>query len=734
MAADLSLPGCTSTPLASYLKALAVLRLVAEVGAEGGGDPDATGFWCNDIFVLRTRLTEDELQRFLLERYRPTPLVAPWNGGSGFYPKDNADGISAVEKSTADRFTHYRQAISAARQIVVDFGLKESPKQEQKAAFLHSLRNTAPEALLRWMDAAVILSGDDPRYPPLLGTGGNDGRLDFTNNFMQRLAELIDVSSGTPKDGSEERLNCALFGRPATAMADRAIGQFSPGMAGGPNSTAGFEGDARINSWDFVLMLEGAVLFGASAARKLESGDPAVLAAPFTVRSRAGMAGSASADDDDDARGEIWMPLWTAPFSIDELHSLLSEGRTALNGKPTRDGLDFARAVAQLGVDRGIGSFQRYGFLMRSGKAFLATPLNRVKVQRNPDADLISELEHRNWLASVQRHARDDNAPNAFRSAARQLDTALFALTQQSSRVALQNVLRQVGRIEAALSLSLKSQEAVRSPVPRLSPAWATKAGGEHADDSSEFRIAMALAGLRIEDKGRSVLNARVHLARVSEPLNKEGDRKWEPTSALTTWGTGPLTGNFAALLHRRRLEAAKRGAEGEMLASSTGATCDDVVQFLAKTTDDARIAELLAGLACTDLGCMDALGGSREPVLPPAFALLKIFFTSDLLLHQLKLDWLPEERSVRLPAEIPARLAANDVQAAVKLAWQRLHTFGVKLPGREPPRIVGANGDGPRWLAALCIPLTRDETRRLLKPLKLEAKDQSEPTAESTA
>ena len=82
---EIPLPGCTPTPLASYLKALAVLRLVAEAAAEDGGDPDATGFWRDDVFVLRTRLTREQLCDFFLERYRPTPLIAPWNGGSGFY-------------------------------------------------------------------------------------------------------------------------------------------------------------------------------------------------------------------------------------------------------------------------------------------------------------------------------------------------------------------------------------------------------------------------------------------------------------------------------------------------------------------------------------------------------------------------------------------------------------------------------------------------------------------------
>ena len=42
---DIALLGCNPTPLASYLKALAVLRLVAEAPPDEGGDPQAMGFW-----------------------------------------------------------------------------------------------------------------------------------------------------------------------------------------------------------------------------------------------------------------------------------------------------------------------------------------------------------------------------------------------------------------------------------------------------------------------------------------------------------------------------------------------------------------------------------------------------------------------------------------------------------------------------------------------------------------
>lgn len=721
--------GCAPTPLASYLKALAVLRLVAEAGVEGGGDPDATGFWHNDSFVLRTRLTDDELRNFFLEHYQPTPLVAPWGARSGFYAggseKAAREALATILCSENGQLAPFRAVIKAVQDLLLAHGFDEKASDDKKLELLNLCRSSLPEAVLPWLDACYVLTPDGRKFPPLLGTGGNEGSGSYVSGFAQQVIACI---AKREHDGA---LSASLFGHHQHSVAsDQMPGHFYPGAGGGPNASSGFSGPIQLNPWDYILVLEGTVLFAASAARRLESADPAVMVAPFTVRSRAGTTGSASAADDGDARGEIWMPLWSTPFGIHELRCLLTEGRAALNGKSARDGLDFARAVAQLGVDRGIKSFQRYGFLMRSGKAFLATPMNRVNVQRNVDADLINDLERRNWLAAVQRYARDENAPNAFRSAARQLDSALFALTQHSSRAALQNVLRHVGRIEAALSLSLKSQEAVRTPAPRLSQAWAVKAGGERASDSSEFRIAIALAGLRIVDgNGHSHLHARSHLAKISEPLNAEGDRKWEPTSSLAVWGAGPLTRNLGALLHRRRLEAARNNAEGETLASTTGATCDDIADFLAGATDDTRIAELFAGLTCVDLRRIDAPRGSREPFLPLAFALLKIFFTSEKLLHQLKLDWLPEDRLIRLPDEMPARLAANDVETAVKLAWQRLRGFGAKLPGRDPPRVIGV--DGPRWLAALCIPLTREETRLLIQSLRLEAKDQHETISE---
>ena len=80
---SLPLPGCSPIPLAHYLKALGVLRLISE--NEQHGDPQTAGCWERDAFVLHSKFDREGLIQFFLQHYSPTPILAPWNGGSGFY-------------------------------------------------------------------------------------------------------------------------------------------------------------------------------------------------------------------------------------------------------------------------------------------------------------------------------------------------------------------------------------------------------------------------------------------------------------------------------------------------------------------------------------------------------------------------------------------------------------------------------------------------------------------------
>lgn len=723
MTQDHALGGCTPVPLASYLKALGVLRLVARQK-----DPEARGFWRkDDVFVLRTVLSKQDLVDFFLHRYVPTPLLAPWNGGSGFYPKDNKKPVDSIQRSTHPRFEDYRQAIGTAQNVLARLGLQKKPEEGEKVRLLQALRNVATDPLLEWMDAAVIIAGGGETFPPLLGTGGNDGRLEFTINFMQRLHDVLDVATGNPKPGAGGLLEAALFAHPSPVLSEGAIGQFAPGSAGGPNATSGdFEAESRLNPWDFVLMLEGVVLFAASAVRRLETSNGAMLSAPFTVQSRLDTEASAAVSDDrrGETRGEVWLPLWGAPLGCTELSALFAEGRATVGARPVRDGLDFARAVARLGVDRGLDAFQRYAFVKRFGRSYLATPFARIPVRRRREADLLDELDKGGWLGSVQSRAIDGEAPQTFRAAVARLDATLFALLRRPGRERLQDVLGQLGRLDTLCALSVRKGEERESrtkssegtgrsscgPVPWLSFAWA--AGAD--DASSEFRIALALAGLatrvKREDGSTVVLGFRHHLVPLRTETSPRSRPRWDPGSPLPCWGSGSLERNLRGMLERRRLEALRGGGEGSVLRSRAGASLTDVVSFLEGTCDERKITVLAAGLACVDVSASFQNVAPPSVLPPPVYVFLKPFFVPEADLREY--GFLPPDRGLGLPAALIARLAAGDVDAALALAWSRLRASEIPLPGREPPRATGFAG--PRLLAALTIPLDPPSTRRL--------------------
>lgn len=702
------LAGCTPVPLAAYLKALGVLRVVAEQA-----DDSARGYWQEDRFVLDSRLDREALERFLLDRYRPTPVLAPWNGGSGFHPGDNTSGIEPIRKGNAARLAAIRRAIATAETVLDALGQKEKPQQEEaKTALLAALRAEYPEDALDWLDAAVLLAEDKPRYPPLLGTGGNDGRLDFTNNFLQRLMDVIDPDNGAPTETSAAWLEETLFGEATPSLRPVSVGQFAPGDAGGPNQTAGFETKALVNPWDFVLMLEGALLFAAAATRRLEGAGGGALSYPFTVRVAASGSGATALADEGSARAEIWVPLWHRPAGLGELRALLSEGRVSLNRRPARDGLDFARAVSRLAVDRGIAAFQRYAFLMRSGKAYFATPLNRIPARRNRAADLIDQLETREWLLRFRRFARSPHAPHRIASLARRLEDGLFALAtaRQGTDARIEGLLVVLGEIELHFARSPRAREQC-PPIPWLGKEWLTAVTRQEV--SGEVEIAAALASLREPESSQAghrdaaALPMRAHLAGVDTTRHP----RWEQTdSHLTAWIPGRLQESLAAVLQRRLLEAKRRELPDKPLQAARAAPLAAIAAWLEERLDERRIAALAPGLMLLHIPRSFPAPAKREAPLPAAYRLLKPLFCTDAQL--LRVGLLTPGQRLPLSAEIVRRLASDRVPEAMTHAERRLRAAGVRL--RLPYLGAGAT-DGRRLLGALIVPVPDHALRDLL-------------------
>jgi CRISPR-associated protein Csx17 len=704
------LPGCTPEPLMSYLKALGVFRLVAEQA-----DPDARLSWAGGVAQLHTRFDRGSLSSFFLQQYRPTPIIAPWNGGSGFYG-GGAEPLNAIAESPVERFSSYRDTIVRVRRFVPG----SKPKDEQKDALLVRCRAEVADDIVPWLDVCFVLSEDGPGFFPLLGTGGNDGRLDFTNNFMQRLAEVIPLAAGDePSASSKEWLSAALFADTLVELGKSAIGQFNPGGIGGANGTQGkFEASSRVNPWDYVLMIEGALLFAGSVARRLGVNTTGRAVFPFSVDSVAVGYGSAAANEEtsDGSRAELWLPLWLVPATFPEVKQLFAEGRAQLGRRQARNAVEFALAVNLLGISRGVTSFTRYGFLKRNGLAYLAAPLGRIEVTPRPRARLLEDPPLSQWVDRLRSACRDkDKTPARYQSALRQIDRAMFEFANRSEHgndaKYLTEVLAALGQAERTLAGGLDFCKDKRlRPLQGLNPQWLDQANGS----TPEFRLAASLAGIQASGE---VGPLRVFL----EEVEVTKFVNWSPGSTSAVWTRRPLSANLAAVFRRRQMEAFAGGQLGVPLYSPRPPSLTAINAFLSERTDDDKLADLTLALSALDWsGVGFQLPEDQADSIPTEFAVPRLLVAPGII-EAKRSRWCyrqpgeKEEFNVRPDPNVFHILSsgrADAVPQSMHRAAQRLKSFGLLVTGyRNRYRIgkpLGIESEiaAERLLAALLFPL----------------------------
>lgn len=730
---EVALPGCTPEPLMAYLKALGILRLVSEQK-----DQQVRGWWKNDVFWIRSpvlfkdAVTEeakrDALVRFLLEEYQPTPIVAPWAGGSGFFKKDNKKAVEELSKSRVPRTDLYAKTIQLVSRIIKEENVGDKPKDDDKVRLIRRYRRELHNEVVGWMDAAMVLGQDGQDFSPLLGTGGNDGRLDFTQNFMQRIVSLGLHKSSPIDNKSHELLNQALF--LALATLDKAsVGQFAPGRAGGPNATQGMEGDSTDNAWEFILMMEGTLLLAGAAARRFGDVNNSRSSFPFTVRSVASGFDSAAEKDEAESRGEVWLPLWARPTSSGELRQLFGEGRAEVSGRPARDGTDFARAVAGLGVDRGIVRFNRIGFLKRSGKAFLASRLGQFEVVGRSEVDLLREIDR--WLGDFRwkcARGRDkEKAPKRILSTLTGIDSAILEYCKYGGQRLFQEIVIALGQAERELAVTQgQFKRKTVKPIPLFSSAWIHAAD----DRSAEFAVARALVSMHDQEGKIGPLRSNL------EPVDwKKRCRTWAEKDRAVVWNTENLVDNLANVLHRRMIDGQRVGCEHLPLASSFIVPLDTVAAFLDGDLDEQRIEDLIWGLMLIEHRGVQAIGGYKPPdaSMSRTYALLKLLFLSRSIVADRatgKLCWRLARNgevgiAIRPEPRILSLLQAGRVGEACRIATQRLRISGL-IP--MPERLPGGKTRDNTWseyadnhrvaqrlAAALLIPVGSQSVNRLV-------------------
>lgn len=798
------LSGCAPAPLALYLKALGILRIVAEQA-----DPDARGWWQDEQFCLLTKLSREELEAFFLESYSPTPFLSPWNKGCGFF-KENDPGLVPLEKSTAPRFATFRKGIVASRELLDAVSkadaairaikartktnksfqteeqrkvlreswawrttvstLKDAIKKEgltdedveqcesalatvealvsdadkpptkaqadrlkqdegykqisrvadktfkiRKASLIPDCRREWRGQHAEWMAAGVVLDEHgDPKYPSLLGTGGNDGNMDFTNNAMQRLGELFDLTSadGAAFDATADLLRNCLWSETSSNLSTNAIGQFLPASGGGANSSTGADGAPMINPWDFVLMMEGSILFSARATRRLDPTAGTKASAPFVVHSHA--AGHASPGNEKDTRGEQWMPIWTGPATYKDVQALLGDARMQLGRQTVNRPVDAARAVSRLGVARGIDSFVRYGFLERNGQSILAVPLGRIRVKENPRSHLIDDLA--GWMNKLQRLARDSHAPARLLHAERRLADAVFAaLTHDQSTERWQAILEAAVDIE---SIQAGGTAISAEPIPKLKPGWVDAIH----DGSPEVRLALSLAGAAAGFTSRyHAIDPIRHHWLPLEPrwANRfqVKDKRLVKDSRVVASGRDPVS-DCAAIVERRLIDAQQGSQRRLPLKSAIGcqARLTDLAELIDGHVDLGRVVKLARALMALDWPEWRRCYRTVLPPSPPENLFENHPDEAWLALRLSCLPW-PIAEGLDIPVEsgIVRRLIAGDGASAARMAAQRLGASGLRVP------YSGAIADAETsrlWAAALVFPISQSSARRAVQIL----------------
>lgn len=727
----LSLAGLRADPVQSYLAALGVARGLGEQA-----DPKAALAYHPSGFRLHTTLTFDEVVGFFTERWEPTPVVAPWNKGSGLRPDGKAPAakraLGRLQGSSDPRLDPFRAAVATATDVVASFP-EGSKLEKQKSEVLRRCRARLPDRALDWFDASVVLLGDDPVYPRLLGTGGNLGRMDLTANLYERLDDVIGLGEPADRSRSIGWLRDLLAGTSSTPRpSGKSPGQYQPGAVGGVNSVSDDRDKTSVNPWGYILALEGALLFASLPARRLGavSGRAAV---PFTVS--CDPAGSAGLAVDEERFAELWLPLWRRPATLGQLRRLFGEGRLAWGRATATSTVDAARAISSFGTERGIEAFQRFAIVERHGQSPLIVPVERYRTAttRRPALESTRALDR--W---VERLRRAPHTPSGVASVLRQYDTALLRLAA-GERGAVLVTLTSLADLDAMVgrNQSLRSEF---PPLPWLDPStWLPDLIAD-LGGCVEFELAVAAASAWDDDVPaglqhqpgtwpRSVSVALRGLDNTS--LASQRAPVWSDRTGASA-PPGRLVGRLAEIHVRhatglnprdpisdsaRTVEAGPRGAATTFAYgrwTSPGALRTLVSEQLDELLFDrlVRCVSLLDPRG--DWSVATARGTAGEPPVDQGWLALRWLLPSqgrDTLT-------IPGHGQLQLRPSLdwPALLRRGRVDRVLADAHRRFRAAG--LPVVDPPEPPVGSTIGDRLAAALLLPISGTAAAALLQHL----------------
>ncbi|MYC26371.1 MAG: type I-U CRISPR-associated protein Csx17 [Gammaproteobacteria bacterium] len=679
------LNGCLMTPMISYLKALGLLKILSEK------DPDAVACWEDDIFVIHTEMSREGIVEFILKEYRPTPIISPWS-----YNKFIKTSKLIKELPDEQRFNPYRTTAKQMEDVFTKFsnllGIKEIKKpnvEKNKSLLLKICRNDLPDEIIPWLDTICVITATKPKFAPVLGSGGNDGNFDIAENFLKKIHKVLDQEEEIAKKWIES----AMYGEIVPLLKGTTIGH-NPEGVGGPNSGEGFKGLPLSNPWDYILAIEGTMLFAGSVSKHL-SVNIGYAAFPFTAEtSNAGYVTASNEEKGTDSRGEIWLPIWKNPATYKEIRHIFNEGRIQIGRRQAKTGTDFARAVITLGTERGIEKFQRFCILKRKGLDYLAVNAGTIPVtDKESTAMLLNEIDA--WYRPIIQKSGDKSSPKSLQLV-RNLDESIMSFsTAREKRKSMLQILVNVAKLEQYMV-----NQKDGTPLQSLSEQWLA----ECDDNTPEFRLAASVAS--IQGIRKNLENIEVKNGRIVQKLG----------SVRCVWNPNETTiSNMNNVLQRRALDGKMELLDRVPISGLIPVQLGDVFEFLHGFLDMQKLGDLIPALSLIRVtkDVKYSWKNTRDKAellqLPEAYCTLKLV--------------CPPDKDEKIPYDISVinHLAARRINDAYLAASRTLQSHGL-----QPLRYSKKSGNAKkttmsdnvkeRLMPSLLFTLSCDVRKKILR------------------
>ncbi len=691
----LAIPGLPPDSLGNYLASLGLLRLLARKWLR------VRAGWHDGTFhVVGGPETMDELLNALCD----IAANRAWTA----YQRDWAD---AQKKST----------------------------REKSGAPLALWQGWADEDTLELMTAHAVPAAR-VSFNPLLGSGGNAGKRDFSAGW-KRATDALALALPTPANAKmgkkadtpdpKKELEALLQGEPTTWLLEKlnAASWFSDANKLYNSGQSPFR-EGQLSPWAMALACEGLAFLVGGASRRLGARARAVAAFPFVTHAAApDVAGEAGRD-----LAEVWVPLWERPMTLPEARALFSRGRAEVRGRGVLTSSAFATAIVRRGVDAGITEFRRF-VLGRTTSTNTFEPRfeGTFRVQA-PAATRAASMALERILGLVDRLPRDQKKGQRWRFVGLRgpIERALLQLAaaSENSEVAcglLDAVVAVLDRVDRNRSFRGRlSWEPL--PIQWLPALFGNESPG------AEARLAQALVSgfptsrpLMTYRFGVEIRNGRfVHP---------------ESPPARWVWGPGSLPQVLSAVVHRRTLdwEWARDGEPPARLGVPTNIS--DLSLWLDSALDEVLLARWISRFALFDWSFiptnMSGYLAPSDPGTRPVSGMLALFglfqplFDLRPVNHRAdpqKRDMLDPESGARTPAAARtlASLVRNgQIDAAVHLASTRYAMAGAPLARTGVQWHVG---DPERLLASVLFPIA-DHERTILVERWLRPQRQKEGT-----